>query len=136
MINIVFVFIFVLCNKKRYVMFYCPLTYDDHLILAIFYIKMSCIILFPQLSNQWFLGIFCHIFSKRSKNCINFDFRFRSTATFKDTKFLLPKRSKHQKTEQYQGSADRGELDLNSEVNRPASGKLRQSTTVSRQCEW
>ena len=33
------------------------------------------------------------------------------------------------------GSADRGELDLNSDVNLPASGKLRKYTSVSSQCE-
>ena len=43
--------------------------------------------------------------------------------------------SEHQTTEQYQGSADRGELDLKLDVNQPASGKLQQSTTVSSQCE-
>ena len=37
--------------------------------------------------------------------------------------------------EQYKGSADRGEIDLNSDVNRPASGKLWQYTTVSSQYE-
>ena len=37
--------------------------------------------------------------------------------------------------EQYQGSSDRGELDLNPDVNQPASDQLRKSTTVSSQCE-
>ena len=48
---------------------------------------------------------------------------------------MLPISSEHQMSEQYQGSADRGELDIKSYVNWPASGKLRQSTTVSSQCE-
>ena len=48
---------------------------------------------------------------------------------------MLTKIRKHQKTEQYQGLENRGELDLNSDVNLPASEKLRQSTTVSSQCE-
>ena len=48
------------------------------------------------------------------------------TATFKGTKLTLPKRSEHQTAEQFQGSANRGEPDLNSDVNRPYSGKLRQ----------
>ena len=34
-------------------------------------------------------------------------------------------------SEQYQGSANSGELDPKSDVNQPASGKLRQSATVS-----
>ena len=58
-----------------------------------------------------------------------------STATFKDTKLPLPKSRKHQKLEQYQGSTKCGDLDLNSDVNRPVSVKLRKSTTVSSQCE-
>ena len=66
------------------------------------------------------------VFSVKVFWSINLDCRFWSTATFKDNKFLLPKRSEQQKTEKYQGSADRGELDLNSDVNLLASGKLRQ----------
>ena len=50
-----------------------------------------------------------------------------STATFKDTRLSLPQHNNDWKTDQYWGSADHGELDLNSEVNRPASGKLRSS---------
>ena len=36
--------------------------------------------------------------------------------------------------EQYQGSANRGEIDLNTDVNQPDSGKIWQSTTVTSQC--
>ena len=38
---------------------------------------------------------------------------------------------KHLKTEHYRGSDDRGEVDLDSYINRLASGNLRQSTTVT-----
>ena len=37
--------------------------------------------------------------------------------------------------DQYWDSEDRGDLDLDSDINRPALGKLRQSTTVPSQCE-
>ena len=37
--------------------------------------------------------------------------------------------------EQYQGSYDCGELDIKLDTNQPASGKLKQSTTVSSECE-
>ena len=39
-------FIFMRWNKKRYIMCYFTLTYDDNLILDIFDIKMSGIIVF------------------------------------------------------------------------------------------
>ena len=58
-----------------------------------------------------------------------------SIAPFKDTKFPLPQHSEHLKMEQYRGLANCGELDLNSDVNLSATGKLWQSTTVSSQCE-
>ena len=58
-----------------------------------------------------------------------------STASFKDTKFPSSKHSRHQNIDQYRGPYDSGELDLNSELNRTASDKLRQSTTVSSQCD-
>ena len=48
---------------------------------------------------------------------------------------MLPKRRENQQTEQYQESANHGELDNNSDINLPASGKLRQSTTVYSQCD-
>ena len=98
---------------------------------------MSCIIF--SLTNiesviSWY---FLSQFLKQSKNYINSNFRFWSTSTSKDTKFLLPQhiKIKHQNTKQYQGSYYRGELDLNSDVNQPDSGKLCQSTTIYSQCE-
>ena len=48
---------------------------------------------------------------------------------------MLPISSEHQTAEKYQGSADRGELDIKSYINQPDSDKLRQSTTVFSQCE-
>ena len=58
-----------------------------------------------------------------------------SIEPFEDTKLSLPQHSDHLKTEQYQDSADRGEVDLDSDVNRMVSDKLRQSTNVPSQCE-
>ena len=55
------------------------------------------------------------------------------TSTLEVSKFPLPVSSEHRTSELYQGSEDRGELDIKSDVNRPASGKLRKSTTVSSQ---
>ena len=56
-----------------------------------------------------------------------------STEPFEYTKLTLPQHSKHQKTDQYWGSVNRCELDLNSDVNRPDSDKLREYTIVSSQ---
>ena len=63
-------------------------------------------------------------------------FWFRSTTTSADTKFVLPKPSYYWKTDHYWGSADHGEVDLDSDVNRLASGNILQYTTVPSQCEW
>ena len=48
MINILIV-LFEKWNKKRYIMCYFPLTYDDRLILVMLIIKMSCIIVFIKM---------------------------------------------------------------------------------------
>ena len=77
----------------------------------------------------------CHNCLKKLKNYINFDFQYRSTLTLEVTQFTLHKINKHQTVEKYQGSADSGELDLESDVNRLASKKLWKSTTISSQCK-
>ena len=96
-----------------------------------FTLKCHVSLFFSPISNQTFLGIFCHKFSKQSKNYIKFDFQYLSKATLKVTQLLSPKSSKHRTMEQYHESANCDELDLKSDVNRPGSGKLR----VSSQCE-
>ena len=50
---------------------------------------------------------------------------FRSAIKFADTKLSLTQHSEHLNTEQYWGSADRVEVDVDSGVNHLASGKLR-----------
>ena len=49
--------------------------------------------------------------------------------------FTLHIRSEQQTSEHYQESSDHGGIDLNTAVNQPSSSKIRQSTTVSSQCE-
>ena len=61
--------------------------------------------------------------------------RLRSTTTSAYTKFLLPKPRNHWKTYHYRGSVNRGEVDIDSDVNCLDSGNRRQSTTVPSQCE-
>ena len=128
-------FLFTLLFGKMNIMKHCKLNYDDIIISIMFHIKISSIIFFSRISNLCFLGIFCHNFLRQSKNSINFEFQFQSTSTFKKTKLLLPKIREHQNTEQYQGFAGRGELDLDSDGNWQASGKLLQSNTAPSQCE-
>ena len=50
---------------------------------------------------------------------------FRSAITFADTKLPLHQHGEHLNTEKYRGSADRGEVDVDSGINHLASGKLR-----------
>ena len=77
---------------------------------------------------------FCHTFSKYSNNYLKFNFQFLSTSTLENSQLPLHIRSEHQTAERYKGSANRGGLDLNIFVNKPDSGKMRQSTTLSSQC--
>ena len=105
------------------------------LFLICFILKCHVSLYFSQMLNQWFLGIFCHKFLGQPKDYINSNFRFRSTAPLGVSQLLLPKSSEHRTADQYHRSANNGELNLKSDVNRPASGKLRQSNTVSSQCE-
>ena len=114
-INIDCIINFVILNNKSYIFCYGVFNYDDILSLNMF---------FSKILNQLFLGIFCHNFLKRSKNYINFYLQYQSTATLEVSQFPLPQISKHQTAEQYQRSYDCGDLDLKSDVNQPASGKL------------
>ena len=66
---------------------------------------------------------------------IKFDLQYRSTPTLEATQFPLHKSSEHQTAEKYQGSTNRGDIDIKSYVNRLATGQIRQSTTVYSQCE-
>ena len=50
------------------------------------------------------------------------DFQYQSTETLKFAQLPLTKSIKHRTREKYQGSSNRGELDLKSDVNRPYLG--------------
>ena len=77
----------------------------------------------------------CHNYLNQSKNDSKFYLQYRSKLTLEVTQFLLHKTREHQTEEQYQASADCDELNIKSDTNRTDSGKLRQYTTVSGQCE-
>ena len=127
---------FVILNQKRYIMWYCTLNYDDNFIyLLCFIFKCHLSLFFSQILNQWFLGILCNNSLRRSKNYKNFDFQYRSAPTLEVTQLPLNKINKHLTAEQYQGSANNGELYIKSGVDWMASGKIRQPTSVSSQCE-
>ena len=72
-------------------------------------------------------------FLRQTKKSIIFD--FWSSTTSAGTKFLLQKSSNHWMTECYQGSSDRGEGDLDSDLKFLASGNLWKYTTIPSQCE-
>ena len=55
------------------------------LYLLCFILKSHVALIFSQVSNQWFLGIFCHSGSKGSINHIQFNIQFLSTPTFEVT---------------------------------------------------
>ena len=77
----------------------------------------------------------CHNFLKQLTNYIKFYFPYLYTPTLEVIQFPLHKSSKHQTSEQYQGSSDRGGQDLKSELNWTASDKIRQYANIFSQCE-
>ena len=87
-----------------------------------------------QIFNLWYLEYFGH-------NCFEavkefYKLWFWSKTTFEDIKLPLPQHNEHWKTGQYRKSVDHGEISVNADLNQLDSGKLWQSTTVSRQGEW
>ena len=116
-------------------MCYCPFTYNDSLVLDMFYIKMSCIFFFHKYRICGFLDIFCRNFSKQSKNSINFNSSVSINNNIHRLQIPVTPIYRTLKDGEILGSADCFEIDLNSDVNQPASGKLRKSTTVSSQCD-
>ena len=77
-------------------MCYFPLTYDYTLILVMFYIKMSCIIVFLTNFELVVSYYSSHNFSKKSKNYIRLDLQCQYTPTLEVTKFPLHKSIEHQ----------------------------------------
>ena len=71
---------------------------------------------------------------QQSKKSIYFN--ILSTRTSAETKFLFPKPSNHWNMEHHRGSADCGEVDIDSDINHLDSGNVWQYTTVPSQCEW
>ena len=61
--------------------------------------------------------------------------RFQSTITSAATKITVTQTELPLKDKEVLGSAYRGEVDLDSDVNHLASGNLRKYTTVTSQCE-
>ena len=121
-------------HLKRYIRCYFPSIYNDFLILNIFYIKLLCLYVF--LGNiesvvSWIVSV--TIFSKQSKKSINFYYDQQNI--LQNTEFILPQPSDHWKTEHYRGSANHGQVDLDSDINRLTSDNLRQFTNVPSQCE-
>ena len=117
---------------RSYICFYCPFTYENSVIFIIIYFKLS--------QNFDFITNICSVVvfldTSFTKNKIKFTtFNFRSSTTSAETKLLLPKPSYHSNTENYQGSAGHGEVDIDSDINCLDSGNLWQDTTVISHCE-
>ena len=91
MIDIDFIIISMIWNKI------CTLCVINHwstmivLYLSCFFSECHVSLFFSQISNQWYLGIFCHNFTKQPKNYINLDFPYWSTQTFEVTQLTLHK---------------------------------------------
>ena len=101
--------------------------------IFMFYIKLSWRLVFnSQTSNLFFVVFLTQLFTSVKEI---HKLRFLSTTTCADTKLLLLQTRKHWKMDQYQGLVGCSEVDLESDLNHPASGNLRQFTTVPSQCE-
>ena len=114
-------------------MWYCLFAHNNSPILEMFYIKLSWNFFSHKCWICGILNIFCHKFFEGVKEIHKR--QFLSTKASADTSFLLPQTSKQWNTENYWGSEDRGEVDIDSDVNHLASGNLRKSTTVPSQSE-
>ena len=115
-------------HLKRYCCFYCPLTHNYSLIFSRYLLNCHGTNFFSQIPNLLFCNIFKHKFFAAVQEIHKL--QFWSTITNADTKFLSTKTIDHWKMEHYRGSANCGEVDLDSEVNFLDSDNLRQCTTV------
>ena len=88
---------------------------------------------FSQILNIFCCGIFKHIFFAAVKEIHRL--WLWSTTTSVDTKSPLPQHRKNRNTDQYWGSEDRGEVDIDSDVNHLASSNIRQYNNVPSQCD-
>ena len=129
----VFIFILLRSNQKNYIMCYWYLTYNNPLLFVVFFIKLSWNFIF--LHKYWICDFF--VFSNAIFEVVKWfhKIRFWSTTTIADTLLPLPQHIKHWKKDQYRGSVNCGEVDLDSVINCPASENIRQSTTVPSQCD-
>ena len=103
------------------------------LFLLCFILNCHGTFLFSQIPNLFFCGISEQFFFAAVKEIHKL--WFWSTTTSADTIFLIPKPSYHWNKEDYWGSADLSEVDLESDINFLASGNLRKYTSVPSQCE-
>ena len=89
--------------------------------------------LFSQISNLVIFGIFEHNLFAAKKEINNF--RFLTINNKCRNQMPVTQTNQPLKNGSLLGVADRGEVDLNSEVNLLASGNLWQYTNVRSQCE-
>ena len=87
-----------------------------------------------QCNYIWYISVFpeySHIAGYRYHIAVV----FISTSPFGDTQITLPHTWRPLKYGSLSRLDDRGEVDIDSDINYLASGNLRQSTTVTSQCE-
>ena len=100
-----------------------------------FYIKISCIIVLLTNFTSVIFWYFLAQFLKLSNNSLCFDIQYLSTPIFEVTQLPLHKEAKTKQRINIMGQPIVANLNLKSDVDRPASGKLGQSTTVPSQCD-
>ena len=102
------------------------------LFLLCYILNCHVSLFFSLISNIVFVVISSTMFLQQSRKSINLDFdqqkKFRYQISITPTHWTLKDRA-------ILGSADSGEVDIDSDVNFLASGNLRQSTTAPSHCE-
>ena len=114
--------------------FHFALNYKIILFSSCLTINRHIILIFSQILNIIFLWYFqtfpFFVLVKKIHNI-----RFWSTTTSAETKLLLPNNGDHWNMDHYWVSADRVEVDLESDLIHLASDNLWQYTTLPSQCE-
>ena len=99
-----------------YILWYCPLTYDNSVIFMMLHFKLLRNFSFLENIESIHLWYFQNTtILQQTNKSITLDIWLSTKIV--ETKFLLPKTINHLKTEHYQGLADCGEGDIDSDIN-------------------
>ena len=120
-------------HLRRYIILYCPLTYDNFVIWLCFILSCHGNLLFSQRMNLCICGIFERNLFAANKEIHNLRFLIINNKCRNQVPVI--KNCDHWYTEHYQVLDDHCEGDLDLVVNNLASGNIMQYSTVPSKCE-